>query len=152
MINILCDLSSTENIQKPNLFDLVFNNYYKYDLYNKLVDCYSIYFFRKQGTIKMRLFLNLLSTNPTKWSNTLKQFVGKLPTNCFIVFDHFVGLAPKGLTRLMPLFSFYTFWLSFNFCFFIIFLLWVKIEIMSLVIAVFYFIHVGYLVLFLYLR
>ena len=33
----------------------------------------------------------------TKWSNTLKQFVGKLPTNCLSVFDHFVGLALKGL-------------------------------------------------------
>ena len=38
-----------------------------------------------------------LSANPTKWSNTLKQFVGKLPTNCLSVFDHFVGLALKGL-------------------------------------------------------
>ena len=34
---------------------------------------------------------------PTKWSNTIKQLVGKLPTNCFSVFDHSVGLAPKGL-------------------------------------------------------
>ena len=34
--------------------------------------------------------LNPLSANPTKWSNTLKQFVGKLPTNCLSVFDHFV--------------------------------------------------------------
>ena len=25
--------------------------------------------------------LNPLSANPTKWSNTLKQFVGNLPTN-----------------------------------------------------------------------
>ena len=33
----------------------------------------------------------------TKWSNTLKQFVGNLPTNCLSVFDHFVGLALKGL-------------------------------------------------------
>ena len=41
--------------------------------------------------------LNPLSTNPTKLSNTLKQFVGKLPTNCLSVFDHFVGLALKGL-------------------------------------------------------
>ena len=40
---------------------------------------------------------NPLSANPTKWSNTLKQFVGKLPTNCLSVFDHFVGLALKGL-------------------------------------------------------
>ena len=38
-----------------------------------------------------------LSGNPTKWSNTLKQFVDKLPTNCLSVFDHFVGLGLKGL-------------------------------------------------------
>ena len=28
----------------------------------------------------------------------LKQFVGNLPTNCLSVFDHFVGLALKGLS------------------------------------------------------
>ena len=38
-----------------------------------------------------------LSANFTKCPNTLKQFVGKLPTNCLSVFDHFVGLALKGL-------------------------------------------------------
>ena len=43
---------------------------------------------------------NPLSANFTKWSNTLKQFVGKLPTNCLSVFDHFVGLALKGLKRI----------------------------------------------------
>ena len=47
-----------------------------------------------------------LNANPTKWSNTLKQFVGKLLTNCLSVFNHFVGLALKGLslsmTRLIP--------------------------------------------------
>ena len=37
-----------------------------------------------------------LSANFTKWSNPLKQFVGKLATNCLSVFDHFVGLALKG--------------------------------------------------------
>ena len=42
---------------------------------------------------------NPLSANPTKWSNTLKQFVGKLPTNCLSVFDHFVKLALKGLIK-----------------------------------------------------
>ena len=42
--------------------------------------------------------LNPLSANPTKWPNTLKQFVGKLPTNCLSVFGHFVNLALKGLT------------------------------------------------------
>ena len=45
----------------------------------------------------VRVRFNPLSANPTKWSNTLKQFVGKKPTNCLSVFDHFVGLALKGL-------------------------------------------------------
>ena len=44
------------------------------------------------------LQVNPLSANPTKWSNTLKQFVGNLLTNCLSVFNHFVGLALKGLT------------------------------------------------------
>ena len=43
--------------------------------------------------------LNPLRANPTKWSNTLKQFVGNLP-NCLSVFDHFVILALKGLRNL----------------------------------------------------
>ena len=43
--------------------------------------------------------INPLSANPTKWSNTLKQFVGNLPTNCLSVFDHFMNLAFKGLTK-----------------------------------------------------
>ena len=38
------------------------------------------------------LYFNPLSANPTKWLNTLKQFVGS-------VFDHFVGLTVKGLTK-----------------------------------------------------
>ena len=41
--------------------------------------------------------VNFLSANPTKWSNTLKQFVAKLPTNCLSVFVHFMKLALKGL-------------------------------------------------------
>ena len=39
-----------------------------------------------------------LSANSTKWSNTLKHFVGELPTSFLSVFDHFVGLALKGLS------------------------------------------------------
>ena len=38
---------------------------------------------------------NPLSSNPTKWSNTLKLFAGNLPS----VFDHFVGLALQGLNK-----------------------------------------------------
>ena len=36
--------------------------------------------------------INPLSANPTKWSNTLKQFVGKLATNCLSVFLPFCGI------------------------------------------------------------
>ena len=43
--------------------------------------------------------VNPLRANPTKWPNTLKQFVGKLPTNCLSVFGHFINLALKGLTK-----------------------------------------------------
>ena len=45
------------------------------------------------GTM-LRLTLNPLSTNPTKWSNTLKQFTS-------YAFDHFVGLALIGLKNTM---------------------------------------------------
>ena len=53
-------------------------------------------FFFVEQLFQKDLF-NPLSVNPTKWSNTLKQFVGNLPTNCLSVFDHFVGLALKVL-------------------------------------------------------
>ena len=39
--------------------------------------------------------------NPTKCSITLKEFVGKLPTNCLSVFDHFAALALKGIRNLL---------------------------------------------------
>ena len=39
-------------------------------------------------------YVNPLSVNPRKWSNTLKRFVGELT-----VFDHFVGLVLKGLMK-----------------------------------------------------
>ena len=41
--------------------------------------------------------INPLNAKVTKWSNTLKQFISKLPTNFLSVFEHFVGLAFKGL-------------------------------------------------------
>ena len=53
---------------------------------------------------------NPLSASFTKWSNTLKQFVGNLPTNCLSVFDRSVGLALKGLTFVKSfLYTFYGF-------------------------------------------
>ena len=45
----------------------------------------------------MEMNINPLSANFAKWSNTLKQIAGELQTNCLSVFDHFVGLALKGL-------------------------------------------------------
>ena len=44
-------------------------------------------------------YFNPLSANPAKWSNTLKQLVGKSPANCLSAFEHFVVLAPKGLNK-----------------------------------------------------
>ena len=49
------------------------------------------------GVHERRIGFNPLSANPIKWSNTLKQFFGKLPTNCLSMFDHFMELALKGL-------------------------------------------------------
>ena len=51
----------------------------------------------KEQSVKAGKCFNHLSVNPTKWSNTLKQFVSDFPTNCLSVFDHFVGLALQGL-------------------------------------------------------
>ena len=42
--------------------------------------------------------VNSLNANPTKWSNTLKQFISNLPTKYLSVFDYFVGFALNGLT------------------------------------------------------
>ena len=55
------------------------------------------------GAFKQIVF-NPLSVNPTKWWNTLKQFVGNFPRNCLSVFDHFVILALKELTQIKLLF------------------------------------------------
>ena len=47
--------------------------------------------------VKKTTYVKPLSANPEKWSNTLKQIVGNLPTICLSVFDHFMNLALKGL-------------------------------------------------------
>ena len=38
---------------------------------------------------------NPLITNPTKCSDTLKQFIAKKPTNCLSVFDQFCGVGAQ---------------------------------------------------------
>ena len=51
-----------------------------------LVKLFHLWFLRRCVTVII-LFVNInpLSVNPTKWSNTRKQFVGNLPTNCLSV-------------------------------------------------------------------
>ena len=56
-----------------------------------------IIFVRTPKKLIWSCLINPLSANLTKRSNTLKQFVGNLLTNCLSVFDHFVALALKGL-------------------------------------------------------
>ena len=50
------------------------------------------------------LLFNPLNANVTKWSYTLKQFVGKTRRIFLSVFDHFVRLALKGWRRGKPWF------------------------------------------------
>ena len=47
--------------------------------------------------IAISIVLSPLSVNPTKWLNTLKQFVDFCRRICLSVFDHLVGFALKGL-------------------------------------------------------
>ena len=78
------------NVYNKNLF----HDWFKSQQMNLLI-CKSM--ISKQKNRLNRKSNNNLSANSTKWSNKLKQFMGKLPTNCLSVFDHFVGLALKGL-------------------------------------------------------
>ena len=58
--------------------------------------------------IKATYLLNPLNAKPIKGSNTFKQFVGKVPTNCLSVFDHFIGLALEGLIKATCLLNIFT--------------------------------------------
>ena len=73
---------------------------------NLIKCCYCVVFVAVVAVVERNkgLRFNPLSANFTKWSNTLKQFVDKLPTNCLSVFDHFVGLVLKGLMVFILLF------------------------------------------------
>ena len=74
--------------------------------YNTFFNFYSIVKYLRVPVFSLRDRLQILflilskyesySANPTKWSNTLKQFVDKSPTNGLSVVDRFVGLALKG--------------------------------------------------------
>ena len=72
----------------------------KIGVFNQLSNNVQICFENDCGSVLFCLVqANPLSVNPTKWPNTLKQSVGKLPTNCLSVFGYFVNLALKGLTK-----------------------------------------------------
>ena len=79
-------------------------------------DNFSIFFAQFIFIQDYIFMLRMLTINPlrvsfTKWSNRVKKIVSKLPTNCLSAFDHFVGLALKGLIlRLLSLKSFKINW------------------------------------------
>ena len=52
-------------------------------------------------------YVNPLSANPQKWSNLLSNNSRLLPTNYLSVFDHFGGLALKGLINDVLLLLYY---------------------------------------------
>ena len=71
----------------------------RWDITPKCTWVQFLYSFHKIIQRIKRIFCDLkpLSANFTKWPNTLKQFLGNLPTNCLSVFGHLVKLALKGL-------------------------------------------------------
>ena len=48
--------------------------------------------------ISCKCWFNTLSTNHTKWSHKIQTIQRLFATNCFSMFDHFMGLGLKGLT------------------------------------------------------
>ena len=69
------------------------------ELLQKHRKCFIKFFLRAIIWLLLRypyLMFNPLSANPTKWSNTLKQFVGKLLTNCLSVLNLLWGWSFKG--------------------------------------------------------
>ena len=77
----------------------------KYFLQKQLL---TVITFAKSFTTGISQGLNPLKASPTNWSNTLKQFVGKLPTNCLSIFGHFVGLVLKGGNQTEPITAWYS--------------------------------------------
>ena len=71
------------------------------EIKQELLNMTSIFLKRIKIKVQMTKYteLNLLGANPTKWSNTLKQFIGKFLKNCLSVFDHFVRLTLKSLSK-----------------------------------------------------
>ena len=134
--NIILVVTKIDNVASSPLFPVPFPErmhkwkFKRYEHYytkgekkspQNYCDNFSIFFAQFIFIQDCIFMLGMLTVNPlrasfTKWSNRVKQIVSKLPTNCLSVFDHFVGLALKGLIlRLFILKSF-----KFNFFFFVI--------------------------------
>ena len=79
-------------------YSSIYDNYIFLEDFNMEPNCLALTSFMQ--SFNMFNLINPLSANPEKWSNTLKQFVANLPTNCLSVFDHFMNLALKGLKLL----------------------------------------------------
>ena len=81
---------------KTNLINFTLNALYHSGTHYTLVDSKQnrcLYFLVAKQLCEVAV--DPFSANFTKWSNTLKQIVSNLPTNCLSVFEHFVGLALK---------------------------------------------------------
>ena len=103
-----CAWNSTQFLSRPvwlviNLKNSFLAKIKQRTVLNKIEQSKHIYnTFRWHATFLFFVyFFNSLSANPRKWSNTLKQFVDSLPTNCLIVFEHFVGLALKEVKQFL---------------------------------------------------
>ena len=86
---------------------------------SKLDQCYLLQTTNNfcEGTAaKRKIYINvnrLYKCSTPRNGETLKQFVGNLLTNCLSVFDHYVGLALKGLNRFFPFRLFPVYFFSF---------------------------------------
>ena len=91
---LICSLYRIETFEMPfNFQPTIFRVKMQYNRPCKYSRPWPIY------TKNIYFQLNPLSANPTKWPNTLRQFVGNLATNCLSVFGHFVNLVLKGLKQ-----------------------------------------------------
>ena len=74
---------------------LILISNYSFNLSQRLFSLNNTY--QRNASVINGTGINPFSANFTKWSNTLKQFVGNLLRNYLSVFGHFVRLALKGL-------------------------------------------------------
>ena len=77
----------------PYVSFLLSNQYFLL-LFKLIWKSYLFWFQHLKVTPNLNIWISPLRANSTKWSNTLKQFVGKLPTNYLSVFWPFCGIGP----------------------------------------------------------